>query len=147
MTSSPSDSGGDGVKYPDTLAPQGYYEGLVDRISLNLVPVLKPYLTQTQHADVLEISSGNGTHIAVYAKAFEGHVASWTPTEADQSMRRECDSTLNRLLQGTPHVRARVQPTRVLDVMDNQAWSSLQSARKQWDIVLAHNCIHMIPCS
>lgn len=141
------------LKYADTLAPKGYYSGLTDRISTNLVPPIQPYLTLKEGSHVLELASGNGTHIAVYAKEVGSSVASWTPTEADAFMRRECEDNLDQLLQDTPQIRRRVQPTRVLDVTDVQAWHSLRSGPEgseavgQWDVVLAHNCIHMIPCA
>ncbi|KAM0790698.1 hypothetical protein ACM66B_004556 [Microbotryomycetes sp. NB124-2] len=139
-----------GPKYASTVAPPGYYDGLVDRIRTNLIPALKPYLEQATH--VLELGSGTGVHAGVYVQDFD-NIKSLQPTEADDILVNECRNTAKQtnecLVTETSIQRPRLLDARVLDVLQDEDWQdlarNLPSDGSQWDTVLINNCLHMIP--
>lgn len=105
---------------------------------------------------MLELASGNGTHLAVYATHPTcSHVETWSPTEADNVMAKECDDNLSCMLgsQDNERVRNKVTQTQVLDATEEHSWQQLKLPRGAndnesgtWDVVIACNCLHMIPC-
>ncbi|KAK4057086.1 hypothetical protein OIO90_001986 [Microbotryomycetes sp. JL221] len=132
-----------GPKYPSTVAPQGYYDGLAERIRQNLLPGLQPFLSEAHN--VLELGSGTGVHAALYVQD-NSNLNSLQPTEADEYLVGQCrQNAQSSSEQATgPTIRDPV----VLDVLDEQNWVALKDKTThtdRYDLVLINNCLHMIP--
>ncbi|SCV71338.1 BQ2448_2926 [Microbotryum intermedium] len=160
----------EGPKYPWTLAPPTYQQGLESRILTNLVPLFRPFFEALQEpshptrtpSKILELASGNGTHVLVYAQNFPP-----TPTSSGKEKRRnvvyqptECDPYNCRLVdektQGVDLGEEKViRRCRRLDLVVQEDWERLNDARQDgdgddgegWDLVMGHNFIHMVPWS
>lgn len=126
-----------GPKYYSTVAPEGYYEGLAERVRANLLPALDPFLSKSRRA--LELASGNGSHAKLYTETYPE--LELQPTEADEYLCGECNLTNDG--------NAGVAKAIVLDVMEDGYWHELEQAASasKYDLVLANNCFHMIPCA
>ncbi|GAA6048859.1 hypothetical protein JCM3770_003656 [Rhodotorula araucariae] len=144
--STPSASESPAPRFPSTLAPPAYYEGLVERFSSAVLPTLAPFLSALpagSHA--LELASGTGVHACLYARSFP-HVA-WQPTECDSYGCRRIDETVLR--EGAVGVRRAVE----VDVMQREGWDALrvrldeeaEIGDRAYDVVLAGNVVHMLP--
>ncbi|KAK4052380.1 hypothetical protein OIV83_002182 [Microbotryomycetes sp. JL201] len=138
-----------GPKYPSTVAPEGYYDGLIDRVRSNLMPTLQPYLERATH--VLELGSGTGIHAGVYAEAFD-NIQSLQPTEADAFLVGQCRDNAGpvneRLTVKSSQPTTKLLHAQVLDVLEDPDWRNLAKhlpSRSKWDTVLINNCLHMIP--
>ncbi|ORY75941.1 hypothetical protein BCR35DRAFT_353466 [Leucosporidium creatinivorum] len=125
-------------KHPSTLAPEHYYQGLEERIRSNIIPTLSHYLKDQSTKRILEIASGAGVHSNVYSQLYP-HLEI-QPTECDDFMTAQCDKT-NR-------DNARVKKAIVLDVTEEEDWKGVEELVEKegtFDVVLASNCLHMIP--
>lgn len=81
---------------------------------------------------MLELASGDGTHILAYAKAFPN--VRFQPSECDAFGAGQLDEALSGA--------AGIAKAGVLDVLDEVAWGKLDGP---FDLVLAANCFHMMP--
>ncbi|SGY92080.1 BQ5605_C038g11715 [Microbotryum silenes-dioicae] len=167
----------EGPKYPWTLAPPTYQQGLESRILTNLVPIFEPFFSTLQApphptkkpARILELASGNGTHLLLYAQNFPPHSSKENLKEGTKLDGRsiiyqptECDSFNCRLVdqktQGVDLGRGkRIERCRRLDLLVEEDWEGLLADRTRdgtevggksgegWDLVLGHNFIHMVP--
>ncbi|GAA5981052.1 hypothetical protein JCM11641_001440 [Rhodosporidiobolus odoratus] len=151
-------------KYPSTVAPVAYYDGLVGRLTEALLPVLEPYFASSSTRRVLELASGNGTHAALYAKTWPGVFIQ--PTETDTYGCAQVDSTCERegvnmkgeRLGDAAQVKLRkpeggTKKAVVLDVMEEGDWEMLAPTLKEgdgngdakYDLIVGSNFLHMIP--
>ncbi len=91
--------------------------------------VLAKYVNVSGGLDVLEVSSGDGTHVAFFADAFPE--VRWQPTEVDAGLldivRRRAEPFRN------------VRPPSVLDVTDESAYPPSRS----FDLVFNSNLVHI----
>ncbi|SCZ89547.1 BZ3500_MvSof-1268-A1-R1_Chr1-1g01249 [Microbotryum saponariae] len=167
----------EGPKYPWTLAPPTYQQGLEARVLTNLVPIFEPFFSTLQDpprptkkpARILELASGNGTHILLYAQNFPPHCSSkekegtksdgrsiiYQPTECDTFNCRLVDQKTQGVDLGSGK---RIERCRRLDLLVEEDWEGLLADRRPdgakgggesgegWDLVLGHNFIHMVPC-
>ncbi|KAI5475123.1 hypothetical protein MNV49_001897 [Pseudohyphozyma bogoriensis] len=120
-------------KYPSTQSPPG----VADRNISPLLPIISTYLSLPTTSTILELASGDGTHITHYARAFPA--LSFWPTEADEYGCAKVDERV-RGVEG-------VRKARVLDVFDENGWEGVKSALEgtKVDLVVAANCLHMMP--
>ncbi|TNY22904.1 hypothetical protein DMC30DRAFT_414644 [Rhodotorula diobovata] len=146
-TDSPASSPA-GPRFPSTLAPPQYYEGLAERFSASVLPTLSPFFAALPRpgARALELASGNGTHVALYAQTHPG--IEWQPSECDDFGCRAVDETVRR--EGIENV---VQEAVRVDVIEGEGWEALRrrldgesdDVKEAFDLVLGNNFIHMIP--
>ncbi|BGP26499.1 hypothetical protein Rt10032_c11g4548 [Rhodotorula toruloides] len=138
----------DSPRYPSTLAPDAYYQGLVDRLTTALLPTLDPFFSSLPVSSsaplVLELASGNGTHASLFARTWKDIAVQ--PTECDSFGVKRIDETTSR--EGmTDRVRRAVK----LDVMDDEDWKELQRESadeedgKRYELVFGSNFLHMVP--
>ncbi|BGO93731.1 hypothetical protein NBRC10512_006612 [Rhodotorula toruloides] len=142
----PADSA-DAPRFPSTLAPDAYYEGLVDRLRTALLPTLDPFFSSLYSSSsplVLELASGNGTHAALFTRTYPS--LSIQPTECDSFGVKRIDQTVAR--EGAERVRAAVK----VDVMSEGDWEGLgrklreeEGEGKRYDLVFGSNFLHMVP--
>ncbi|GAA6015085.1 hypothetical protein JCM10207_008725 [Rhodosporidiobolus poonsookiae] len=162
----------DGPTYPSSLSSlaSGYYDGLVDRLTSALLPVLEPYLappTSSSSAPrrLLEISSGNGTHAALFAKTWSVDVQptecdKWGCAQVDQTSRKEgvlrgSDAESVGAVEGEKNGKegkGGVRSARALNVLNEEHWAGLEEAlkdesgeKKAYDVVFGSNFLHMVP--
>ncbi|GAA6031562.1 hypothetical protein JCM8097_006521 [Rhodosporidiobolus ruineniae] len=139
-------------RFPSTLAPPAYYDGLVDRLTDALLPVLAPYFSTAAPAKpkhLLELASGNGTHSALFARTWPGLVV--RPTECDDFGCSAVDQTSEKegvsLLAGEK--AGGVKKAVKLDVLDGEDWRGLEGLtageQKPYDFVFGSNFLHMVP--
>ncbi|GAA5833707.1 hypothetical protein JCM3766R1_000076 [Sporobolomyces carnicolor] len=138
-------------RYPSTLAPKVYYQGLAERITENLLPVFSRLFDLTTTVTVLELASGNGLHSLVYSNAFPN--VTFQPTECDSLNVRAIDDTCRGVRANeTGGVRRALE----LDVMRDDDWTKLERGgagfetsspahATTYDLVIGHNFLHMIP--
>ncbi|BGP42055.1 hypothetical protein JCM10450v2_006141 [Rhodotorula kratochvilovae] len=145
-TTAPASSNGPAPRFPSTLAPPAYYDGLVERFSHAVLPPLAPYFFALPRGSrALELASGTGIHACLYARTFPQ--IEWQPTECDEYGCRKIDETVRE--EGTEGVRDAVE----VDVMQPQGWQALRErldergveGENAYDMVLAGNVIHMLP--
>ncbi|GAA5917582.1 hypothetical protein JCM5296_007274 [Sporobolomyces johnsonii] len=154
-------SSSSGPRFPSTLAPEAYYEGLPDRIEHDLLPVLSRYLAAPTTKHVLELSAGTGLHALIYARRHPHLIIQ--PTECDDYNCRRIDQTCEAVLdvagKGREGVRGRVRRAIRLDVMEPEGWEGLKDSlegksekagageerSEVFDLVLGSNFFHMIP--
>ncbi|GAA5889344.1 hypothetical protein JCM6882_000715 [Rhodosporidiobolus microsporus] len=143
------------AKHPSTLssAVQGYYEGLVDRLTTNLLPTLRPFFEHPTTRRVLELSSGNGTHAALYAKTWPRVLVQ--PTECDEWGCAHIDETVRKegvaVGEGGKEGGG-VEKAVVLDVLEEEGWEALSAqigvANEEksgpYDLVIGSNFLHMV---
>ncbi|KAM0752470.1 hypothetical protein T439DRAFT_347291 [Meredithblackwellia eburnea MCA 4105] len=129
-------------KYPSTLSPGGVSQRNIEAI----LPAMRPFLAAPTTRTVLEISSGDGVHLAEYAKSFPDRV--FVPTECDEFGVKQ----LNERFKGEAKdgaIKAEIRDAALLDVLEQDCWDSLRKAREEdgapFDLVLASNVLHMMP--
>ncbi|GAA5961852.1 hypothetical protein JCM21900_006462 [Sporobolomyces salmonicolor] len=151
-----------GPRFPSTLAPAAYYEGLPDRIKHDLLPVVSRYLAAPATHHVLELSAGTGLHALIYARHHPHLIIQ--PTECDdyncKRIDQTCQSALDMAGPGGEGVRGHVKRAIRLDVVEREGWEDLQysleegksgkategnEASEVFDLVLGSNFFHMIP--
>ncbi|GAA5942833.1 hypothetical protein JCM10213_002965 [Rhodosporidiobolus nylandii] len=140
-------------KHPSTLAPVAYYDGLVDRLTTALLPVLEPYFTEPTTHRVLELASGNGTHAALYAQTWPAVVLQ--PTECDEYGCAEVDRTAReKSVQKAAGEKGGVRKAVLLDVLEDDGWRAVEEAlekeessgaKGRYDLVVGSNFLHMVP--
>ncbi|GAA5897691.1 uncharacterized protein JCM6883_006786 [Sporobolomyces salmoneus] len=143
----------EGPKYPSTLAPPAYYTGLTDRIRENLLPVFSCLFDLPTTLQVLELASGNGLHSLVYSQAFPN--VTFQPTECDAFNIQRIDETCREVRRDEASSEAGgVRKALELDVMKEDDWQRIRSVNtsssgenegKKYDLVVTHNCLHMLP--
>jgi SAM-dependent methyltransferase len=85
---------------------------------------------------VLELASGQGTHVSALARAFS--TLRFSPCEADASL---C-SLINDACSGLSNVAE----ARVLEIEQGEHWAALQAREEDgFEAVLALNLVHIIP--
>lgn len=142
-------------KYPQTLvqlgppyallSPPSFLEltssslsGISSRNVAFLLPVLAPFFSLPTTHRVLELASGEGVHVAAYAKAFPQ--LEFQPTEADAFGVQVIDTTVEE--SGVRNV-AKAQ---VLDVLEEDDWKALDVESKGgFDMAVGANFLHMVP--
>ncbi|GAA5883802.1 hypothetical protein JCM16303_002380 [Sporobolomyces ruberrimus] len=150
-----SDTQNDSPRYPSTLAPPTYYQGLTDRITLNLLPTFSRLFsslptTNTTSPSILELASGTGHHSLVYSNAFPS--LTFQPTECDEFNRKRIDETCTEVRSQGKGAKGGVREAVQLDVMRDEDWENLAKLQRendevsnQFDLVIGHNFLHMIP--
>ncbi|BGP34171.1 hypothetical protein JCM10296v2_005986 [Rhodotorula toruloides] len=141
----PADSA-DGPRFPSTLAPDAYYDGLVDRVQTALLPTLDRFFSSLPSSSplVLELASGNGTHATLFTRTYPS--LSIQPTECDSFGVKRINETVSR--ERAERVRGAVR----LDVMSDGDWEGLgrrlgeeEGEGKRYDLVFGSNFLHMVP--
>ncbi|KAK4336323.1 hypothetical protein RTBOTA2_005100 [Rhodotorula toruloides] len=142
----------DGPRFPSTLAPDAYYEGLLDRLQTALLPTLDPFFSSlsslssssSSHPLVLELASGNGTHATLFTRSYPS--LSIQPTECDSFGVKRINETVAR--DGAERVRRAIR----VDVMSDGDWEGLgrrlreeEGEGKRYDLVFGSNFLHMVP--
>lgn len=126
------------------LGHDAYYATLPARIHSALLPALAPYFSLPTTSRVLELSSGNGTHAAVYSEAFPG--LDITPTEADSFGVGEIRQTVERANVGK-RASGGVREGVVLDFGEDVGWQELEKRveiEEKFDLVVGSNFLHMV---
>ncbi|GAA5986260.1 hypothetical protein JCM10908_006480 [Rhodotorula pacifica] len=144
-----------GPRFPSTLAPPAYYNGLEDRLRKTLLPVLEPYFTASAEPSdrplrVLELASGTGSHSILFASSYADQIESIRPTECDDYGRERIDETVAAAgrSEGRRGVTEKIKRARRLDVMDGQDWQALAGSTERsgaYNLVFGSNFLHMIP--
>ncbi|GAA6006204.1 uncharacterized protein JCM10292_000020 [Rhodotorula paludigena] len=142
-----------GPRFPSTLAPEAYYDGLVPRFQSTVLPSLAPFFTSLpaptspgRPVRVLELASGNGTHALLYAREFAPQGIELQPSECDEWGCERVDALVAQQQSGGE--RARVRKAVKVDVLDEGDWEALSGKAKEegtFDLVLGQNFVHMIP--
>ncbi|GAA5961481.1 hypothetical protein JCM3765_003598 [Sporobolomyces pararoseus] len=141
---------GDTPRFPSTLAPPPYYQGLTERITENLLPVFSKLFDLQTTSRILELASGNGLHSLVYSKAFPKLTIQ--PTECDSFNMKRIDETCEKLRSNEARDGG-VKEAVELDVMKEEDWERIETncetiiegGKGEYDLVIGHNFLHMIP--
>ncbi|TKA53703.1 hypothetical protein B0A53_03745 [Rhodotorula sp. CCFEE 5036] len=155
----PATTKGNGPRFPSTLAPPAYYNGLEDRLRQTLLPVLAPYFTDAQSAPlrILEIASGTGSHAILFAQTYGDHIKLIQPTECDEYGRERIDKTVAAAAaarakqdgQDRPLIADdKIKGAKRLDVMNSQDWEAVGTSGEPhggYNLVFGSNFLHMIP--
>ncbi|GAA5867143.1 hypothetical protein JCM3774_004408 [Rhodotorula dairenensis] len=153
---------GRGPRFPSTLAPPAYYNGLEDRLRQTLLPVLEPYFSSAPSPlRILELASGTGSHSILLAATYGDRIESVQPTECDEYGRERIDravtdATTGQNTQQGGQGESKVKRAKRLDVMNGQDWKALatsaaaaaaagEEAGDEYDLVFGSNFLHMIP--
>ncbi|GAA5992922.1 hypothetical protein JCM5350_007803 [Sporobolomyces pararoseus] len=139
----------DAPRFPSTLAPAPYYDGLTERITENLLPVFSKLFDLQTTSRILELASGNGLHSLVYSKAFSELTIQ--PTECDSFNVKRINETCEQV-QWNETRASGVKEAIELDVMKEEDWKRVHTGcetseenGEQFDLVIGHNFLHMIP--
>lgn len=149
--------------HPETLAPKSYYTGKYRRILLqlnsfvetnqinllsfaglewrlttSLLPTLEPYLKHSNTRKILELASGTGVHVVLYAQHHPK--LNFQPTECDEYNCTQVDQLVQEKSVGD-----RVKKARILDVEVDADWQKIEVPEGGFDLVLGSNFIHMVP--
>ena len=87
---------------------------------------------------VLEVAAGTGQHAVFFTEALGSLVSAWVATDADE---RALSSLAAYRADAPPHVRAVLQPPRLLDVLDAASFAALG----RFDAILSVNLVHISP--
>lgn len=148
---------GNGPRFPSTLAPPAYYNGLEDRLRNTLLPVLAPYFTEAQSPlRILELASGTGSHSILFAQTYGDKIESIQPTECDEYGRERIDNSVAAAARacqegndGPLFAVDKIKRAKRLDIMDAQDWEAIAAASTEphdgYNLVFGSNFLHMIP--
>ncbi|GAA5822021.1 hypothetical protein JCM10212_004658 [Sporobolomyces blumeae] len=141
---------GQGPRYPSTLAPAPYYQGLEERIRTNLLPTFSNLLSTPNCRTALELAAGDGTHAVVYSAACPD--VTIFPTECDEFNVERINDKCSQLGSGPDQGPGKVTKAVVLDVLEPVTWTNLRNHLERvngqgatFDVVYGHNFVHMIP--